>query len=243
MKTHFIRTKNTYNMKLWNITICLITLLVCTITLNAQHKEGKIVQGYVINLKGDTIHGQIKIQSPDLSEVKVKFYERFGATKFKKRTYKPNKVLGYAYKVLENNNSAQKVEKWITYVRKDVEEPPVPFGPRKVFMLRKVSGSLNLYIYYVKSNTQAKYRQYYFLENNKTKRFRKVTEQNFEGIAESFIENCNALVDRVGRGDFNYFNLDKIVGFYNNCSIEDMLENSCEDCDNKSVRPESKVNH
>lgn len=230
-------------MKTNNIAICLILMLFCSLQSIAQYKEGDIVQGFVINLKGDTIHGKIKIQSPESSEIKVKFQERFGATKYKKKTYKSDQLLGYAYKVLENNNSAQKIVKWVTYVQKDVKESPVPFGPKKVFMLKKVSGMLNLYLYYVKSNTEAKYRQYYFIENVKTKRIRKITEQNFEGIAESFMTKCSALVDRVGRGDFNYFNLDKIVSYYNNCSTEDVLDEFCKDCEEEKSRPESKINH
>lgn len=222
-------------MKTISIGLYLLFIFSAFSTTHAQpRKEGETVQGFVINNQGDTIHGKIKLESLAKSQVHVKFYERRGATYFKKKTYKPKHLQGYAFKVEENNNNkTQRVERWIAYTRKKVDESPIPFASKTVFLERKVSGMLNLYNCYIQSNLRAKLKRVFYLERANSKKMQKITETDFAKVSSTFLKDCAVLVDRVGRGDFNYFNLDIIVWNYNRCNIEDMPDDSCTECDEK----------
>jgi hypothetical protein len=198
--------------------------IILTLTTFAQRKEiGQVVQGFVITNENDTIHGLIEVESYEFSETRVKFTERKGKDLLKQKTYKVTDLQGYAMKLnVNNNNEAQKLETWVAYVRKKVEEAPLPFAGKTVFLERKEAGMLNLYIYYIRSNASADYIKYFLLERGNNGNLKKITESNFEEVAAAFIKGCSELVNRVGRGDFNYYNLGRIVWAYNRCNVESL---------------------
>lgn len=199
--------------------------------VNAQNSKrnqvGEYVQGFIVTSSNDTLHGLVKIEDYEFSEVRVKFKAvKKSKNKNKKRRYKKRKIYttkdlqGYAFRYSENNNSKQRVEKWVYYVRKKVDESPRPFASRIVFLELKETGSLNLYLYFVRSNTGAKLKRYFIIEKANTGITQKVTQENFDSIAAEFISDCSQLKNRVGRADFTYYNLDRIVYIYNRCIIE-----------------------
>jgi hypothetical protein len=188
---------------------------------NAQRtNKGEKVQGFIIDSKQDTIHGLIEIEDYIVAETRIKFSERLGKDYGKVKIYKPKDIKGYAIKIPVNNNSSQIVEEWIAYVTKDVEDAPKPFFPKTVFLERKERGIYNLYVYHVQSNTDARNTLYFILEKSNTKQMIKVTASNFDEIASNFLNDCKNIRSRMGRADFSYFNLDRIIYAYNRCTIE-----------------------
>lgn len=221
--------KNTGNMKKvqHKKTFLLLFLLFIAMTTFAQNDKrnqiGEYVQGFIVNNSKDTIHGLIKVENYELSEVRVKFKQRKNGkkTKYKsKKTYKPTELLAYSFKITQNNNSNQIVDKWVHYERKEVDESPRPFASRTVFLERKEEGTINLYLYFVRSNQGVKLKRYFILEHTNSGRTEKVTQKNFDTIVAEFVADCSLLVNRVGRADFTYYNLDSIIYTYNRCLIE-----------------------
>ena len=192
-----------------------------------RSQEGKYVQGFIIENDKDTIHGLIKVEGYELSEVRVKFKrKKVRKNKNKKvkynrtETYKSNDLYGYSFKISENNNNAQIIEKWVHYERKRVDEAPRPFASRTVFLERKEEGTINLYLYFVRSNQGVKLKRYFILEHSNSGYTQKVTQQNFDKVVKDFVADCSQLINRIGRADFTYYNLDRIIYSYNRCLVE-----------------------
>jgi hypothetical protein len=209
-------------MKTYQTYVLPIFLILSLSTIaNAQRpNKREKVQGFIINNKQDTIHGLIEIENYITAETRVKFTERQGKDYRKPKTYKPQNIKGYGIKIPVNNNSTQVVEKWVSYVSKKVEESPKPFVSKIVFLERKEMGIYNLYSYHVQSNADAKSNLYFILEKANTGQMIKVTEDNFDEVTSNSLNNCNNIRSRLGRADFSYLNLDRIIYAYNRCAIE-----------------------
>jgi hypothetical protein len=204
--------------------INLFIFLLCLLTINtsAQRKNvGNWVQGFIVDNKQDTIHGLVEIEDYELAEIRVKFKKKYGREYSKKKTYKTDDIVGYAVKVRVNNNSDVIQEEWIAYVKKEVMEAPRPFGGKTVFLQQREIGVLNLYVYYIRSNSSVNTSQYFIIESANAEELIKVTEDNFDEIVKKYIVGCSQVKNRIGRADFSYLNLDRIVYFYNRCQIAD----------------------
>ncbi len=200
--------------------ICLILICFFTIEANAQRKDvGDWVQGFIIDHNQDTLHGIIEVEEYELSEIRVKFKKKYGKEFSKKKTYKPDDILGYSMKIRVNNNSDVIQEEWVAYVKKDVMEAPRPFANKTVFLQVREIGVMNLYVYYVRSNSSANTVQYFILESANKEELVKVTEKNFDETVKVYLKGCSQLRNRVGRADYSYLNLDRIIYFYNRCSL------------------------
>lgn len=193
------------------------------------------VPGYVIMANGDSISGKVKVSSRSKNQVRVKFTPQ---SSFKSITYKAKdkELKGYGYQTIENNDSPQKVYYYRHFALKEADQPPVPFSSSTVFMEIKAKGSVNLYSYYVESNTQVEstYLHYYFMESkfsDKTDeiRRRKVLREDFERTTESFTEDCPAVRNLIGNA-YDYSNLDRIVSEYNACQKEIIKKKICGEC-------------
>lgn len=202
------------------VLLMLSMVFLSTIVSAQRPNKGEQVQGFIIDNKQDTIHGLIEIEDYITAETRVKFTERRGKDYRKPKTYKAKDIKGYAIKVPVNNNSNQIIEEWIPYDRKEVEEAPKPFASTTVFLERKEKGIYNLYIYHVQSNSDAKSNLFFILEKANTGEMIKVTEDNFDEVASNFFKGCKNIRGRMGRADFSYLNLDRIVYAYNRCTIE-----------------------
>lgn len=198
----------------------------------------KDVPGYIIMNNGDTITGKIKVSTRSKNQVRVKFTPK---DSFKSKTYKAKdkNILGYGYTTQENNYTDHVVYRNRDFKLKEADQPPVPFSSHIVFMEIKAVGEVNLYSYYVESNTQvaSTYLHYYFMEtkfseNTNEIRKRKVLREDFERTVESFTESCPAVRNLIGNA-YDYSNLDRIVVEYNNCRTKTVLGGTecgkCED--------------
>ena len=206
----------------------------------------KDVPGYIIMNNNDTIQGKIKVSTRSKNQVRVKFTPQ---SSFKTKTYKAKDktLLGYGYTTQENNGANQIVYRNRDFKIKEADQPPIPFSSHTVFMEAKAVGEVNLYSYYVESNTQvaSTYLHYYFMESkfsDKTNelRKRKVLREDFERTVESFTESCPPVRNLIGNA-YDYSNLDRIVIAYNNCKNKEILGGSeCNKCEKEQREKDRK---
>ena len=207
----------------------------------------KAVPGYIIMNNNDTILGKVKVSSRSKNQVRVKFTKQ---SSFKEKTYKAKdkKLLGYGYTTQENNDTEQVVYRKRNFRLKKADQPPVPFSSNIVFMEAKAIGQVNLYSYYVESNTQvtSTYLHYYFMEakyseNTEEIRERKVMREDFERITESFTEDCPVIRNKISIA-YDYSNLDRIVVEYNNCQQKKKIGlDGCNTCLEEQLRNQRKL--
>ena len=192
--------------------IVLLLLLVSFVSTNTFAKKGKKAPGYVINNDGEKIEGTIVVGSITDNEVKVTFFAKSG----KKNVYKPKHILGYGYEETEEDDLGIEETNWVHYERAKVDYPPKPFGSKTVFMQREEEGPLSLYCYYVevRNNPRKPYRYYYYLKDEQGK-MTKLEKEDFKKVARSLFKDYSAMSQRIGKKDFLYRNLDRMVRDYN----------------------------
>lgn len=196
----------------------------------------KLVPGYIITSTTDTIEGKVKVGTRSRNQVKIRFYDREGRSK----VYRSRDLLGYGYQTRENNNNANYVVKrWRHYLRKEAEQPPVPFGPREVWMEVKASGRAILYSYYIQDNNNVRnqYTHYYYLEFKDGSRERKISKNDFEWVVPAFLEDCPKIDGIVGTR-MGFANLEEIVKIYNNCEKYG-LDGKCGECELEQMAEEA----
>ena len=162
--------------------ILAITILTFTFTFTAYADTSKkIYRGYVVTTKGDTLRGQIQMLSPTLNEVKVKFIASNG----QKQTFKAKEVLAYSFIVPTHKKGNQT----ITYSRKQVENAPVPFGPKDVLVERQINGKISLYNHYVETRAgQYAYNHFFLLE--KDGKTVTINRENFKKAVKNVVDIC-----------------------------------------------------
>lgn len=232
--------------------IALFIFLISSSSLFAQeidedHMIDKDVPGYIIMTNNDTLQGKVKVSSRSKNQVRVKFTQQ---SSVKSRTYKAKdkKLIGYGYTTQENNDTRQIVYRKRDFRLKQADQPPVPFSSDIVFMEVKASGQVNLYSYYVESNTQVSstYLHYYFMDskysdNTDEVRKRKVMREDFERITESFTEDCPVIRNKISIS-YDYSNLDRIVAEYNNCQNRKTIgKDGCNTCLEEQLESKRKL--
>lgn len=72
-----------------------LLILIFSLSLSILNSQVSFVKGYIVDAKGDTIRGEVKLNPKKENEVylKVFFKDASGAIK----TYKPNKIKAYGY--------------------------------------------------------------------------------------------------------------------------------------------------
>jgi len=179
--------------------VCLSTTLP-----NSKDSNKEEWPGYLILDNDQKIEGKIIPGSVTDNEVKVKFIE-----KGKKKTYKPKKIKAYGYQISAKNDVGKTVYEWIRYVRKEVKEPPKPFGSNTVFMKQEVGGSIELFSYYVEMRAK-----HYFI-TEKGGKIKEITERKFRRITLELFRSYKALHSRIGQKQFKYKDLIRMVRDYN----------------------------
>jgi hypothetical protein len=235
-----------------HLVLFLLFVFCSTYALFAQEIDedfmiNKDVPGYIIMTNNDTILGKVKIATRSKNQVRVKFTPQ---NSFKTKTYKAKdkKLLGYGYTTQQNNDTKQIVFRNRDFLLKEADQPPVPFSSNTVFMEIKATGQVNLYSYYVESNTQvaSTYLHYYFMDakysdNTEETRERKVMREDFERITESFTEDCPIIRNKINIA-YDYSNLDRIVAEYNNCQNKKNLGGTdCSKCEDEIRENERKL--
>ncbi len=174
--------------------------------------KGKKVMGYYIDNYDKKVKGKLFIGTITDNEWKVNFVTSSG----EKLVLKPEEVKMYAYEESYRTEEGKKAKKWVEYHRTTVDIPPLVFGPTVVWMQKEVEGEIELFTYYteVPDNPKNPYSYNYYIRI-KGGAIKKVNEQGFSPIAKTIFNGYDALVDRIGKKDFKYKNLDRMVRDYN----------------------------
>ncbi len=198
-------------MKLLSTNTFTFLFLFFATVLSAQ--KGEKVPGYVLLDNGRKVEGLVKVGDITDNEVKVTFYN--GRTG-QKQVYKSTEIQGYGYEGFDIDELGNEIEEWTHYEAHKVDYPPKPFGPTTVFMQKEEEGAVTLFVYYIENRSDVKnpYRYNYYLlgENGQLE---KIERNTFSSVASNVFGDYTALSGRVGKKDFTYRNLDRMVRDYN----------------------------
>ena len=191
----------------------LMLFLFLLITFTTQAKKGERFPGYILTLDGEKIEGEIIAGSITDNEVKVQF---IAEGKDKKKTYKAKQLKGYGFEVIEEDDLGLQYKSWVHFEQQKVDYPPKPFASTTVFMQREEAGALTLYCYYVEVRNDRKnpMRYHYYVKNDDGSLV-KVEKKDFRKMARKLFKNYKAMYSKIGKKDFEYKNLDRMVRDYN----------------------------
>jgi hypothetical protein len=183
--------------------------LILTTALNAASTNAP---GYILTKDGDRIEGTHVVRTLAENEVKAIFINARG----EKKTFKADDLAGYGYHLREKNENGVLTERWVHYESMTMEEAPMIFASKKVFVERLSQGDINLYCYFIedRENTKQPYKHYYLIRNAEGA-VSKVTENNFLQTAKTLFTGYKALNTRLGQQGFQYKNLGRMVNDYN----------------------------
>ena len=170
------------------------------------------VPGYILNKNGKKLEGKITPGSITDNELKITFFNRSG----QKKTYKPKDIQGYGYEAeVEDDLGLGDVE-WVHYESAKADYPPKPFASKDVFMQRESEGTISLFCYYieVRNNPKNPFRYVYYLKDQDGK-LNKIEKDDFKKVSKTLFKDYTAMNNRIGRKDFLYKNLDRMVRDYN----------------------------
>lgn len=168
--------------------------------------------GYITKKNGKEEEGFIMPGTVTDNEVKIIFISKSG----KKQSFKPKDIQGYGYESSEEDDLGLDEAQWIHYETQKADYPPKPFASKLVFMEREEKGALSLYCYYieVRDNPKKPFRYIYYMKDDAGK-LTKIEKKTFAKVAKSAFKDYTAMANRVGRKDFIYKNLDRMVRDYN----------------------------
>jgi len=177
----------------------------------AVKKEVK-VSGFILEKNGKKIKGKIIPGSITDNELKITFINRSG----QKKTYKPKDIKGYGYEAEIENDLGLGDTEMVFYESTKADYPPKPFASKDVFMQRESEGAVSLYCYYieVRSNPKQPFRYIYYLKDQNGK-LSKIEKDDFKKVSKTLFKDYTAMSNRIGRKDFLYKNLDRMVRDYN----------------------------
>lgn len=173
--------------------------------------SGKVYNGYIIMVSGDTLHGKLQMLSPTMNQVKVKFIDNEG----KKLTYKAKDIDTYAFQIQEwDKNVKQNVAKWIFYTKKTVERPPVPFGPTEVLLQTEISGIISTYNFYIETRTNQNIEHLIYIEKEGI--LYEISKANYRKLLKALFADCPKVHSKIGRKGYTYNSVDLLINEYNN---------------------------
>lgn len=181
-------------------------------------KKGDKVPGYVILNGGEKVEGKVQIGSITDNETKVVFFK---GDSNKKTVYKPKQIESYGFEEMEIDEIGRTVKRWVHFDRHKVDYPPKIFASTTVFLEREEQGIITLYTYYVeiRDNPKKPYKYFYYLLNEEGD-LEKVEREDFVNTAKKYFKDYSALKLRVGKKDFEYRNLDRMVRDYNYWTVQ-----------------------
>lgn len=171
--------------------------------------EGKIYDGFVVTIEGDTLHGKLQMLSPTQNQVKIKFITAEMA-----RVFKAKELQTYSFHVLTVNRKTKKeISTWVNYTKKKVERPPVPFGATEVLLQQLVGGEISLYNYYIENRTDNTIEHLVYIEKNDELEI--VNKENYKELLRTLMEDKAEMLEKVGTKGYTYKFLENTISEYN----------------------------
>jgi|AntRauTorckE5430_2_1112549.scaffolds.fasta_scaffold03689_3 hypothetical protein len=173
-------------------------------------QEGKIYDGFVIMISGDTLEGKLEMLSPTMNQVKIKFIDEDG----EKVLYRAKDLKAYAFKVeVWNKKINEKELKWIYYTKKIVERPPIPFASTEVLLQQEVVGNISIYNFYVETRVEQYMEHIVYVEKNEV--LYEVNKENYKVILNELMGDLPFMKNKVGTKNYMYNNLEETIMEYN----------------------------
>ncbi len=205
-----------------NFTNTLVLIFALTITFSASATSNKIYEGYVVTKAGEKIEGKIRMMSPALNEVKVKFI----GTDNKKRTFKSKELKSYSFEISVWNATTKTHEtEMINYVNQTVERSSIAFGPKEVLLQREAAGTVNLYNHYIEqnSNVNAPIAREQFVQKDNAELIL-INKKNYKKVLKLMTAEYPELQAKIGTRGYGVKHIAKILKVYNNWMIENSEE-------------------
>jgi hypothetical protein len=176
----------------------------------SPNEDGKIYDGFVITISGDTLQGKLEMLSPTMNQIKIKFIDESG----KKELYKAKDLQAYAFKIeVWNRDSKEKELKWIYYIKKTVERPPVPFSSTEVLVQQEVVGNISVYNYFIETRVEQNMEHIIYLEKNNV--LYVVNKDNYKEILRELMMDFPFMKEKVGTKGYTYNTLEETIKEYN----------------------------
>lgn len=180
--------------------------------VSAERKKNKH-EGYIVTNDGKKINGFVLVKANlTLDQVKIKFIDFKG----KKKTYRAKNIKEYGYRSIKTNEAGNRDWMWTYYESRNVDEAPIPFGPKQVFMERLVQGDATLFEYWIQvnSNIENPYKRYFYLERDSERV--KLTRENFVTKAQLFFSDHSEIVNMMGKVNHRFRHMERVTKKYNN---------------------------
>ncbi len=172
--------------------------------------SGKIYDGYVVKIEGDTLFGQLQMLTPSLNQVKIKFISKDG----EKQLFKAKELKSYAFQVpLWNPKQEEYAVEWVCYVRKKIDVVPVPFSSNEVLLQREVHGTVSYYNCYVEARSDQSLEHIIFLEKDDI--LYTVNKDNYRNVLKILFADFPFLKEKIGKKGYSFKDLKATVEEYN----------------------------
>lgn len=203
-------------MKL-NFLIAMAALML-TYSVAGTARSSKVYDGYVETVEGEKIMGSIKMLSPALNEVKVKFVTKVDN---KKITFKAEQLNAYAFQVLswDAELKAYKTE-WVNYVRQKVVRPSVAFSSTEALLYQEQQGAINLYHHFIERNSNSpETLARELLVAKGEHELTAITKSNYAAFLKEIMADYPELTAKIGTKGYGIKYVSKVIKEYNDWAI------------------------
>ncbi len=180
-----------------------------------KNTPGKIYNGYVVTIEGDTIRGKLQMLSPSMNQVKIKFIDPSG----EKIMYKAKDLEAYAFQTEEwNKDENVNIIKWIRYTKKTVERPPIPFSGTEILLQQEVLGTISIYNFYIETRTSQSMEHIIYLEKSGV--LYEVNRDNYRDVLKALTSDVQIIHQKISEKGFGFKYLNQIIIEYNQQGLE-----------------------
>ncbi len=191
----------------------LISIFTLSLVSSTNSSKKRTYKGYVITTQQDTIYGTVKVSSPTINELRVRFKDENN----KKSVYTPKDLQGYSFEVPRYNRDGEKSMLLIQFKKRTAKQSPVKMGSKEIFAEVRVEGGITLYDYYVEKNARIgqMVEHQYYIEKEGEAEFQQITRKNYKKVLKSLTADNSVLNKKIGKSGFGYKYLPKMVRIYN----------------------------
>lgn len=191
-----------------------ILCLLVAILFSTSSFATKVYNGYLIKNDNEKVVGKIKMISPSLNEVKVKFI----SIDQKKKTFKAKQVKEYGFWVEKWNKKEKRYASYqVVYVRQKVERSAVPFGPKELLIEREVAGKINVYHHFIErnNNRQQPYLHILYVQKGNKASLVSLDKTNYKEVLREMVAEYPELQLKIGRRGYGFRAISKTIKEYN----------------------------